>query len=68
MSQKNVDSNTTIHLELKTALDNYVKSLDEIELLALDVAKQQLESSFELHKSIGFTKYLKLNNITIINN
>ena len=58
----------TIYLELQTALDNYVKTLNSIELLTLNVAKRQLESSFELHKSIGFIKYLKENNIYIINN
>tara|TARA_B100000902_G_scaffold399823_2_gene472807 strand:- start:1211 stop:1414 length:204 start_codon:yes stop_codon:yes gene_type:complete len=66
MSEKSNDFNT-LYLELEIALDNYINSFNNIELLVFDVAKQQLESSFELHKSIGFIKYLKDNNITILN-
>lgn len=68
MSEKLNDLNDKnyIYLDIQTALDNYVKTLNTIELLSLDVAKQQLESSFELHKSIGFLKYLKENNIYIV--
>ena len=68
MSEKLNDLNDKnyIYLDIQTALDNYVKTLNTIELLSLDVAKQQLESSFELDKSIGFIKYLKENNIYIV--
>ena len=52
-------------ITLENALEKYIKSLDEIEILVLNVAKKQLESSFELHKSIGFIKYLKNNSIII---
>ena len=54
------------NLDLETALKQYISSLNDIELLALDVAKQQLECSFEIHKSIGFIQYLKDQNISLL--
>lgn len=51
---------------IEEALEQYVSSLSEIEKLTLEVAKRQLESSFEINKSIGFIKYLKDNNISIM--
>ena len=60
---KEADNFNSITLE--SALELYINSLDEFELIALDVAKQQLGSSFELYKSIGFIKYIKDNKIVI---
>jgi len=53
-------------INIKDAIEKYISSLDEMELIALDVAKQQLESSFEIHKSIGFNSFLKKNSYVII--
>ena len=62
-------SNPSHSVTIEEALEQYVSSLSEIEKLTLEVAKRQLESSFEMNKSIGFIKYLKDNNISIkINN
>lgn len=62
-------SSHTDAVTIEQALEQYVSSLSEIEKLTLEVAKRQLESSFEINKSIGFIKYLKDNNISIkINN
>ena len=67
-SQDNSDSHSHV-VTIEEALELYVSSLSEIEKLTLEVAKRQLESSFEINKSIGFIKYLKDNNISIkINN
>jgi len=67
-SQDNSDSHSVL-VTIEEALEQYVSSLSEIEKLTLEVAKRQLESSFEINKSIGFIKYLKDNNISIkINN
>lgn len=52
-------------LDLVQAIENYISSLNEMEQLTLEVAKRQLESSFEIHKSIGFLEYVKANNINI---
>jgi len=63
-SQDNSDSHSVL-VTIEEALEQYVSSLSEIEKLTLEVAKRQLESSFEINKSIGFIKYLKDNNISI---
>lgn len=36
----------------------YLKSLSELDVIALDIAQQDLGSSFNLLKSIGFQKWL----------
>lgn len=68
--KKNMDDNLVIdekiEMLLSDALDKYLNTLCEIDLIALEVAKRQLESSFEIHKSIGFLKYLRDNNIQIL--
>jgi len=40
----------------------YIKILSDIEKKALEIAKQQLESSFCLEKSIGYLNYLQKKN------
>ena len=42
-----------------TLVDEYIKQLNEVELLALQIAKEDLESSFSIDKSIGFLKWKK---------
>ena len=37
-------------INIKDAIEKYISSLDEMELIALDVAKQQLESSLKYIK------------------
>jgi hypothetical protein len=68
--KKNMDENLVIdekiEMLLSDALDKYLNTLCEIDLIALEVAKRQLESSFEIHKSIGFLKYLRDNKIQIM--
>ena len=60
-----IDLDQSSKIDLDQAIENYISSLDEMEQLTLEVAKRQLESSFEIHKSIGFLEYLKVNNIII---
>ena len=38
----------------KEIIDRYLASLSEIENIALDIAKEDLGSSFNIEKSIGF--------------
>ena len=40
-------------------INEYIKSLNNIELKALEIAKEQLESSFDIVKSIGFLEFIK---------
>ena len=37
-------------------INNYIKSLSEIQLKAYEIAKDHLGSSFDITKSIGFFK------------
>ena len=43
----------------------YIESMDEKEQIAYNIAKEHLESSFNLEKSIGFQKWLKKNSNNI---
>ncbi len=40
-------------------VEKYISQLDEKEKLALKIAKENLESSFDIKKSIGFLKWNK---------
>ena len=42
---------------LEKLFSEYINQLDELEKIALEVAKEQLESSFSIEKSIGFLKW-----------
>ena len=42
---------------LEKLISEYINQLDELEKIALEVAKEQLESSFSIEKSIGFLKW-----------
>jgi len=44
-------------------LSSYVKSLNDIEKKALEIAKEDLGSSFDLEKSIGYLSWLKKNKV-----
>ena len=52
-------------LSIGAATMQYISSLDAIELEILELARVQLESSFDIEKSIGFLNYLKKNDIHI---
>ena len=49
-------------------IDEYMKSLTEKELITFKIAKEHLESSFDLVKCIGFQKWLKKNHNNIYTN
>ncbi len=40
-------------------VDEYISSLTELELIALKIAKEDLQTSFNIRKSIGFNNWLK---------
>ena len=40
-------------------IDEYIKQLNEQELLVLSIAKEHLQTSFDITKSIGFQEWLK---------
>ena len=67
-----IQNNKTINNETKNNDENndenyliqeYVNSLNEQELIVLEIAKKQLESSFDISKSIGYLNWLNKNNL-----
>ena len=50
---------------IEHAITEYLTNMNDIELMIYNLAKDQLKSSFDLEKSIGFLDYLKQNNIII---
>ena len=40
-------------------VDEYISSLNELELIALKIAEEDLQTSFNIRKSIGFNNWLK---------
>lgn len=46
-------------------IDLYYNSLSEIEKAAFKIAEKQLESSFDVVKTIGFNKWIKDNDIKL---
>ena len=40
-------------------IEKYKKSLNDIEKKALEIAEKNLETSFNIEKSIGFLEFLK---------
>tara|TARA_B100001063_G_scaffold46185_2_gene40038 strand:+ start:3564 stop:3722 length:159 start_codon:yes stop_codon:yes gene_type:complete len=47
----------------KTNIKKYIKSLSELEKKALMIAKEDLGSSFNIEKSIGYLSWLKKNKV-----
>lgn len=44
-------------------INNYIKSLNNFEKKAYEIAKEHLGSSFDITKSIGFLKWIKKNKL-----
>ena len=51
------------NIDKQQVIDNYVKQLNQYELIAYQIAIKQLETSFDIEKSIGFLKYISDNGI-----
>jgi len=43
----------------QSLVDEYISSLSELEVIALKIAKEDLQTSFDIRKSIGFNNWLK---------
>tara|TARA_B100000902_G_scaffold373620_1_gene401761 strand:+ start:4126 stop:4290 length:165 start_codon:yes stop_codon:yes gene_type:complete len=43
---------------MEKQIEEYIAQLDEQEKLVLEIAKDHLGSSFDIERSIGFTKWL----------
>ena len=46
-------------MDESTFIERYINNLSSKEKIALEIAKQQLESSFCLERSLGFINYTK---------
>ena len=44
-------------------INKYLISLNEIEKIALNIAKEDLGTSFDIEKSIGFLNWIKKNKV-----
>lgn len=64
---KNETKNELCVLNLENSILRYIDGMDSVELAILELAKTQLESSFDIEKSIGFLEFLSKNNIQISN-
>ena len=51
---------------LKELIELYINSMNDLEKKAYDIALSNLESSFDIEKSIGFINFIKSNNYKII--
>ena len=49
-------------------VETYLKTLTEKEKIAYNIAKDFLKTSFNIHKSLGFIQWKKLNQTTKSNN
>tara|TARA_A100001015_G_C14417160_1_gene491513 strand:+ start:107 stop:310 length:204 start_codon:yes stop_codon:yes gene_type:complete len=57
--EKNDNIKDNIENKIELLKKEYLKTLKPIELIALNIAKKNLETSFSLEKSIGFLDYIK---------
>ncbi len=44
-------------------IDKYLKTLNDIEKIAIQIAKEDLGTSFNIEKSIGFLNWIKKNKV-----
>jgi hypothetical protein len=59
------ESESNYQSTLEEYIQEYIESLDETEKLVLEIAKDHLESSFCIERSVGFVKWLKDNSKTL---
>tara|TARA_A100001011_G_scaffold357319_2_gene402078 strand:- start:3668 stop:3871 length:204 start_codon:yes stop_codon:yes gene_type:complete len=52
---------------LDELLNLYIESMNDYERIAYEIAKKKLESSYDMEKSIGFLKFIKKHNYSILN-
>jgi hypothetical protein len=60
LKSNNTTTNTmTKTTSLQNALQTYIENMDEKTRVAYEIAKNHLETSFDLEKSIDFQKFYK---------
>ena len=63
MENKN---DTKCEKPLDELLNLYIENFNVYEKVAYEIAKNNLESSYDMEKSIGFIEFLKKNNYVIL--
>ena len=58
---KPTESKNDTETEMKNLINIYISQLNDIEKKVLTIAKEHLETSFSIEKSIGFKQWLKNN-------
>ena len=58
MKSNNMNSEK-INSDEEKIIEEYIKSMDDKERMAYEIAKEHLESSFDLVKSLGYIKFAK---------
>jgi hypothetical protein len=56
------ESKNDAESEIKILINIYISQLNDIEKKVLTIAREHLETSFSIEKSIGFKQWLKNNN------
>lgn len=51
--------------EIKEIINEYIEQLTNSEKIAFSIAKENLESSFDIEKTIGFLNFIKEKNYII---
>jgi hypothetical protein len=57
---------TTTNMTMQECIEQYKASMSDADRIAYDIAIRQLESSFDIEKSIGLLEYIQENQITIV--
>ena len=60
------NNDTKCEKPLDELLNLYVENFNVYERVAYEIAKNNLESSYDMEKSIGFIEFLKKNNYVIL--
>ena len=58
----------TVNMTQEEAIQYYEENMDEANKIAYQIAIKQLESSFDMSKSIGFLEFIQEKHINIIQN
>ena len=59
-------NDTKCEKPLDELLNLYIENFNVYERVAYEIAKNNLESSYDIEKSIGFIEFLKKNNYVIL--
>jgi len=59
-------NNTKCEKPLDELLNLYIENFNVYERVEYEIAKNNLESSYDMEESIGFIEFLKKNNYTIL--